>query len=1064
MFLALCSELEAIQSDMLAICDHIGDLVGSFGATSAFMAWIGPDLSLHMVRTGNIHASENSDFWPMLTESFRSECNKVSGMSTCVLNARLVRLLLFQGCSPNAAVVKAGWNNKKTCIQRRMERVRGLTESPVYISVSGKYGFTWKHPQGSTELDRLDDFFHHHCMGMKFRAMSSLPGPVSPQIKRRKAPENRRAPNYSRKRLKTWDGEPLLRPGSLEWYEDQLRNPLVVPVQPLCRHERAPGCHSLSWACVDSRAYGRLGETLHHGLLVKVTCPDSRGVDLECTCDTFTAGTRENGDCVHVQYISKHLETFKKCRFGRACDVIQIQLKNKECVGYYHDNAFVKLDTVGWRCSLCRDCRRCRHVRTMNGVDQESAVALLENQGMAEPDLVPSPPPGTLDWYLETQPEEAQITTPLREDIRESIQRIHHAGLAAWTHPKPGGKHFPALTGLRPPKPRNLCHCQQEYDEVTGLQLDYQSVRVFLNPSRYDCIHERPVYRWVCPNRKPECTVPYTGVHDGLWRVSSTMVVELQMMYDAYNSALLLGAQSLESQCDELRRKYHGSFVFDSEGCPRLDESVQPFMDATKFRNAAIQFGKRTSWKMVWRTGHEERALDNPMMCPCCMDSPRVLIMDGTSMSIRSKGCFAQSITKSDDTGKEVPKRWGKRQRAFVNVVAGVRTKQHRAELVRLLDQFQKWIRRLGEPSTESPMFTKRSRLLELGRAWSLVSFLKWAHTNARAWSAQPKRLALADFVRCLASESPVVSYISMKTVSHIKEWAEDGSRISSGVMQDLMKHSPYLCKLLQTVSHSQGHVRVPPEWKPLLKELVTRIEHVTTFPSGYSLERELGSGVEEDQENQVPVLDGSYLQTGILTGLPRLRRKPHYSADKSREDEKKEGSDKCDHAFYKPGDRTGGVFTILCEHGFVYASFIIKEAEGRNEPFTFMTCYLEKAPEYVIYDNACNLQDYCLSRAPLFFMHTKFFVDAFHWVNHKACSLGYSIKAHEDSWLKLINTQVAEQNNAALKNLKSMMSRMSQKSFMTLLKSFMCYWNFRKLEKLNAEEERRRRRNGLHS
>ncbi|WPT11180.1 hypothetical protein PSENEW3n2_00000620 [Picochlorum sp. SENEW3] len=46
------SELEAIQSDMLAICDHIGDLVGSFGATSAFMAWIGPDLSLHMVRTG----------------------------------------------------------------------------------------------------------------------------------------------------------------------------------------------------------------------------------------------------------------------------------------------------------------------------------------------------------------------------------------------------------------------------------------------------------------------------------------------------------------------------------------------------------------------------------------------------------------------------------------------------------------------------------------------------------------------------------------------------------------------------------------------------------------------------------------------------------------------------------------------------------------------------------------------------------------------------------------------------------------------------------------------------
>ncbi len=152
-----------------------------------------------------------------------SGLNKISCMSICVLSARLVRLLLFQGCSPNAAVVKAGWNNKRTCMQRRMERVRGLTESPVYISVSGKYGFTWKHPQGCAELDKLDDFFHHHSMGMRFRAMSSLPGPVTPQIKRHKAPENRISPNYSRKRLKTWDGEPLLRPGSLEWYEDQLR-------------------------------------------------------------------------------------------------------------------------------------------------------------------------------------------------------------------------------------------------------------------------------------------------------------------------------------------------------------------------------------------------------------------------------------------------------------------------------------------------------------------------------------------------------------------------------------------------------------------------------------------------------------------------------------------------------------------------------------------------------------------------------------------------------------------------------------------------------------------------
>lgn len=50
-------------------------------------------------------------------------------------------------------------------------------------------------------------------------------------------------------------------------------------------------------------------------------------------------------------------------------------------------------------------------------------------------------------------------------------------------------------------------------------------------------------------------------------------------------------------------------------------------------------------------------------------------------------------------------------------------------------------------------------------------------------------------------------------------------------------------------------------------------------------------------------------------------------------------------HAFHKPGKRTGGVYTCLCEHGFTYVSFIIKNAEGRNEPFTFSLVfhYVEK-------------------------------------------------------------------------------------------------------------------------
>jgi hypothetical protein len=96
-----------------------------------------------------------------------------------------------------------------------------------------------------------------------------------------------------------------------------------------------------------------------------------------------------------------------------------------------------------------------------------------------------------------------------------------------------------------------------------------------------------------------------------------------------------------------------------------------------------------------------------------------------------------------------------------------------------------------------------------------------------------------------------------------------------------------------------------------------------------------------------------------------------------------------------------------------------------------------------------------------MFFRETRFFVDSFHWLNHESCAVGYRIKDHIDPWLKSINTQAAEQNNAALKNYKSMMTRMSQKSFMTVLKTFMCYWNYRKLQSHLRSQERFQRRNG---
>ena len=68
---------------------------------------------------------------------------------------------------------------------------------------------------------------------------------------------------------------------------------------------------------------------------------------------------------------------------------------------------------------------------------------------------------------------------------------------------------------------------------------------------------------------------------------------------------------------------------------------------------------------------------------------------------------------------------------------------------------------------------------------------------------------------------------------------------------------------------------------------------------------------------------------------------------------------------------------------GITYGFQVMDNGESPNIPFTIIRTRFPKAPSVVVYDNACNLQKYCLLRDPGFFKCTKFFVDKMHWWNH---------------------------------------------------------------------------------
>lgn len=147
-----------------------------------------------------------------------------------------------------------------------------------------------------------------------------------------------------------------------------------------------------------------------------------------------------------------------------------------------------------------------------------------------------------------------------------------------------------------------------------------------------------------------------------------------------------------------------------------------------------------------------------------------------------------------------------------------------------------------------------------------------------------------------------------------------------------------------------------------------------------------------------------------------------------------------CTHAFLTRGPRTGGVFTVMCEHAVCYSFFVMPGAEGRNELYSWIMKHMVKAPELVVYDFACSLHAYCLNRAPQFFSNTLFLVDRFYWGNHASCSHAYDITrfAQYDS----LKTEVCEQLNNALRKIKSTVTQMSLGSFMAFARLFFEMWN----------------------
>ena len=156
----------------------------------------------------------------------------------------------------------------------------------------------------------------------------------------------------------------------------------------------------------------------------------------------------------------------------------------------------------------------------------------------------------------------------------------------------------------------------------------------------------------------------------------------------------------------------------------------------------------------------------------------------------------------------------------------------------------------------------------------------------------------------------------------------------------------------------------------------------------------------------------------------------------------------------YSHSTRLGaGVVLFWCEkHRTCIGWVLLPKSESCEIVFTTLVTRFPILPKIIVYDNACNLSDYCLNRAPSLFKDSIFLVDAFHFAGHINCSLSFNTRLSAIMFGKA--SVLHEQKNSILAKNKVAAMFMRFDTFMFLLRGFTSIMNQNALNSNLAAQE----------
>lgn len=288
----------------------------------------------------------------------------------------------------------------------------------------------------------------------------------------------------------------------------------------------------------------------------------------------------------------------------------------------------------------------------------------------------------------------------------------------------------------------------------------------------------------------------------------------------------------------------------------------------------------------------------------------------------------------------------------------------------------------------------------------------------------------LKPLYRCIAKDiCPAISIAPASVWSHIEGVIDGNTPVIDPVIYNIIEsNAPIACDIILYWAKHSDNLVISSLAAKALRHIITLAKSSVDVVTDNTI----------DLDNPICVQDerNAIQQTGqYFPGRPVYRDVKTVTLSRN--------ETRCTKNTKQSGKLGAGVLLFWCaSHRICIGWTLLTEAESPKSVYDVLATRFQKMPQYIIYDNACNLFEYCHNRSPHLFRDTVFLSDAFHWVNHINCGCCFNSRIY--SSIESYSSVVHEQKNAFLAKHKKTSPRMRYDTFVELLCVVLATINYR--------------------